>query len=443
MISTAKSSDSDDTCNVDTTMQNSTSSNSYFGTYDWSEFEQSNIIGGYAFGMLFFTIPAGVLLDKFGAKSVFTFNMALNSIATLLCPIAAEGGQWWLFAVRFLDGISGGLSVPAIMGVATRWSPTSESGIWIGFSFGGFSVGTILVYIVSGPLFCGIGPGTWKWSFYFWGGLNALFTVIFWLLYTDDPAKHKYISQVEMKYVLSERNMGETQHHSKVAQLPWRHIFTSPPVLAVLSSNFTAGWAYYFVSDYVPTYSKEILKFDSASNGLYSALPALSQFLGRLIFGTLSDRLNCLKPTLSVKLFDAVGLGVPLITFLVITQLSCESASMAVLCFVLSQLFYCSTTGGYLKSTYKLAPSYMGVISSIGETTQAISSLVVPYTIGKLTSDATATEWHIAFFVTAGVCAVGILIFAIFGSGEVQDWADKDVKSEKKSSKVSEICERY
>jgi len=209
-------------------------------------------------------------------------------------------------------------------------------------------------------------------------------------------------------------------------KIPWRSIVTSTAVFATITSNFAANWASYFVADFIPTYIKEVLYLDTTTNGIFSAIPYVTQFAGRMTFGALSDRLNCLGRTATVKIFDAIALGVPALMFICLTFLPCQFAYVAVFCFALGHFAISCNIAGYIRSTTYIAPQYVGVISGIGTTSAAASSLFVPYVVGAIATGSDPTQWKLTLYISAAVLVLGVVNFLIFGTGQLQKWADSE-----------------
>lgn len=167
----------------------------YQGDIFWSRFQQANILAAYSWGMVIFTFPAGILIDKIGVKLVYLIGQILLALSVMLTPLAAYQGEWWAFAARFITGLSGGFGWPSIMAIVYHWAPAAESGTLTALGGCGFPVGSILGNFIGG-LFCSLGPGMWVYTYYLWGGLTALWCLIFAIFYKNSPDQHSYVSQV-------------------------------------------------------------------------------------------------------------------------------------------------------------------------------------------------------------------------------------------------------
>lgn len=144
-----------------------------------------------------------------------------------------------------------------------------------------------------------------------------------------------------------------------------------------------------------------------------------------MTFGTLSDRMNCCGKTVGVKIFDAIALGVPCLMFICLTFLTCQYAYVSVFCFALGHFAISCNIAGYIRATSYIAPQYTGVISGIGTTAAAASSLFVPYVVGAIATGKDPAQWKLTLYISAAVLVLGVFNFLIFGTGELQKWAEE------------------
>ncbi|VDM65842.1 unnamed protein product [Strongylus vulgaris] len=59
----------------------------------------------------------------------------------------------------------------------------------------------------------------------------------------------------------------------------------------------------------------------------------------------------------------------------------------------------------------------------MGNTISCLAGIVSPMVTSALTPNGTQEEWQSVLWVTAAILGIGTLIFTLFASGEVQDWA--------------------
>ena len=88
---------------------------------DASEATLSWIISGYALSFGLVLIPAGRLGDRIGHKWVFFTGLALFTVASLACGLAQNDLQ--LIIARVVQGLAGGIFVPAVTAVIQQMFP--------------------------------------------------------------------------------------------------------------------------------------------------------------------------------------------------------------------------------------------------------------------------------------------------------------------------------
>jgi len=72
-----------------------------------------------------------------------------------------------------------------------------------------------------------------------------------------------------------------------------------------------------------------------------------------------------------------------------------------------------------------LAPLHAGKIMGLTFAFASLAAIAGPHAVGVLTYPySTRSDWKNVFFLTAGIYAVGAIVFVIFGSGNRQSWAD-------------------
>ncbi|KJH44213.1 hypothetical protein DICVIV_09757 [Dictyocaulus viviparus] len=78
---------------------------------------------------------------------------------------------------------------------------------------------------------------------------------------------------------------------------------------------------------------------------------------------------------------------------------------------------------GFVVNYLDIAPSFSGTVMGMGNTISCLAGIVSPIVTSALTPNSTQEEWQSVLWFTAGILATGSLIFALFASGEVQEWA--------------------
>lgn len=158
------------------------------------------------------------------------------------------GGAPWLIALRFLEGLGEGTTFPALSALLATWVPLKERSKLGSFVFGGGQVGTIVGTALSGLLldyFEG-----WESVFYFFGILGALWFVIFIMICYKDPESHPFIKDEEKEYL--QREMGTLQRDKSLPPTPWKAIFTSVPMMALVCAQIGHDFGFFIMATDLP-----------------------------------------------------------------------------------------------------------------------------------------------------------------------------------------------
>ena len=69
------------------------------------------------------------------------------------------------------------------------------------------------------------------------------------------------------------------------------------------------------------------------------------------------------------------------------------------------------------------APKYAGAIMAVSNTVANFSGFLAPQTTGYLLDkENSLSQWQLAFWISAAVYVPGFLLFALFGTDEIQIW---------------------
>ncbi len=194
-------------------------------------------------------------------------------------------------------------------------------------------MGNIFALAMGGYLCVDGFAGGWPSIFYTFGSLGLAWVFAFYALTTNSPATHPCISLSEKEYILEEtRHSIETRAVLR-SRIPWKSLLTSKACWAVYIGHFTHNWGNYLFMTQMPSYLRDVLKFDIKSNGLVASIPYMACAVFMLVFSILSDRLLA-SGKLSKKnvrrVFVAVGTIVPSLFIVGLSFVTCQSAILGV-----------------------------------------------------------------------------------------------------------------
>src|SRR5208282_3915713 len=160
------------------------------------EFNLSPVEMGYLFSSFLWTyvvclLPVGIMLDRFSARNINSFGIALWSLA-----MAATAGVWnfgTLLLTRLVMGAGEATSIPSCGRIVREWMPSQERGVAsVIFSAGSFlgpAIGAVVVAAIT---------SVWGWraAFVILGALGFVWLACN-LIWFDRPERVSWLSADE------------------------------------------------------------------------------------------------------------------------------------------------------------------------------------------------------------------------------------------------------
>ena len=363
------------------------------------------------------------MAERVGGKIVFGGGILVTSGLTLLTPIAARWSVYLLIALRVLEGAAEGVVFPSMHALLSRWIPPMERSRAVTFIYAGVEIGTVITMGLSGVL-CDNGfAGGWPSVFYIFGIAGCVWCLMWFVLCHNSPSSHPRISVTERYYI--EKSMESCGTAIK-RSTPWTKIATSRPVWACAIAHFANNWGYYTLLTCLPKYMRDVLQFDMTQNGIFSGLPYVAKWLLTTAGGQLADCLRArhlLRTGTVRKLFCATGLLIPGIFLTAVGFLGCNRI-LIVFAVVISVGSSGLAVSGFSVNHLDLAPQYAGTLMGLTNTLATISGFLGPQVVGALTYyESTRTQWQKVFYISTAIYCFGAIVFVVFGSAELQDWA--------------------
>ncbi|XP_045699796.1 sialin isoform X4 [Phyllostomus hastatus] len=314
-----------------------------------------------------------------------------------------------------------GVTFPAMHAMWSSWSPPLERSKLLSISYAGAQLGTVISLPLSGIICFYM---NWTYVFYFFGIVGIIWFVLWIWLVSDTPETHRTISHQEKEYIRSSlKNQLSSQK-----SVPWIPMLKSLPLWAIVVAHFSYNWSFYTLLTLLPTYMKEILRFNVQANGFLSAVPYFGCWLCMILSGQAADHLRAKWnfSTICVRrVFSLIGMIGPAVFLVAAGFIGCDY-SLAVAFLTIS-----TTLGGFCSSGFSInhldiAPSYAGILLGITNTFATIPGMVGPVIAKSLTPENTIREWQTVFWIAAAINVFGAIFFTLFAKGEVQNWALDD-----------------
>ncbi len=253
------------------------------------EYGLDSVSLGYLFSSFLWTytlflIPAGILVDRFGAKAVVGIGLGVWSAATALTGAASSFAQ--LLATRLVMGGGEATSNPSGARVVREWFPAGERGAVNAIFNSGSYAGPALCAVIAGPLIAALG---WRALFFVAGGMGLVW-LLCWTIWFARPEQARWLSDGERRKILAERG-GPGRQPGKAEAAGLLRLLASGPTLWGLA--LTQGcnvYSQYLFLTWLPSYLQATKGLTIAKVGFYAALPYAIAVVLCIAIGHLSDR---------------------------------------------------------------------------------------------------------------------------------------------------------
>jgi ACS family glucarate transporter-like MFS transporter/ACS family D-galactonate transporter-like MFS transporter len=260
------------------------------------------IFSAFSWAYVLSQLPAGWLLDRFGARRVYAASIFLWSLFTLLQSSigllgSAGAAVIALFALRFAMGAAESPAFPANAKVVASWFPTNERGTASAI----FNAAQYFAAVVFTPLMAWLTHAFGWQTVYVVMGAIGLMLALTWLKFMKNPADHPRVSPAELEYIQSgggivtgHQGQGKTRAQAIEKAGGWtlvRQLLGNRMLLGVYLAQYCINVLTYFFLTWFPIYLVQARHMTILQAGLVASLPAICGFSGGVLGGVLSDGL--------------------------------------------------------------------------------------------------------------------------------------------------------
>ncbi|KAJ6644335.1 Sialin [Pseudolycoriella hygida] len=388
--------------------------------YSWTQEQQGMILSSFFVGYILTQVPGGLLAQNFGGKYVLGLGITTSALCSISVPLAAQyGGLYGIIVLRILMGASQGPMFPALIQLLAIWIPPTERSFITSFVYSGTNIGTVIASYFSGII---MHHHSWEWVFYIFGTLAIVWFCVFCVFCFDSPSHHPYISTAERNYLLQE--LGQLRRHENQSTTPWRDMFTSKPVWALIIAKICGDFAYFVDNTTLPKYMNDVLHLSIRDVGAFNALPWILKTIVSFAFGYTLDRMvskQKIRITTARKLAVFLASVFPGTFIILASYAGCEHV-LVVVFFTTAITMHGFLAAGLSANSMDLSPNYSGVLISIANGAASMAGIFAPYVIGVMTPNAYLSQWRLVFWLTFVILCLKTTFFTIWGSGNVQPW---------------------
>lgn len=245
--------------------------------------EQFGILSSvFGFGYLLMMFIGGVLVDKFGARGIWSIFAFIWSVATLL--IGFSSGFTMLIILRLILGSAEAPSFPSLTKSATNWLTIDERNKALAIGL----VAVPLSSVIGAPLCTNIiYLYGWTEMFIFLGILGIIWSILWHLLSKNKPQQSTLITQEELLYLEKSKLKDKTKNTSKESGMLF--ILFNKTFLLNNFTYFSFGYLLFFGITWLPGYLTQVFALNIKQVGIFLTLPWILASIAILCCGWLSD----------------------------------------------------------------------------------------------------------------------------------------------------------
>ncbi len=372
-------------------------------------------------------IPVGMVLDRYGVKSVGRLSAGLWGVASAITAFAT--GYWSLFVGRLLLGIAEAPSFPASSKATGYWFPRRERG----FATAIFDASQKFGNVVGVPLVAyAIFTFGWRAGFVVTAVFSFAYFIIFWMFYRD-PSEDAGLSDAERKYIQEGGASKEGVETSKAGAM-LGYVLRSRKVWGLTIGFGAYGYSMNLFTSWLPAYLVQTMHVNIIRSATFTMIPWSCATIVDLLIGGWAidffikrgnDETFVRKTVLvcgmvtGLTVFGAVFTVDPFWALLWITISLCGLAAAAPAGWSIPSLIAPRGGTGTVGGIMNFLNSIMGVVSPI------VTGFIVLET-GSFSS---------AFIVAGVVLLVGIVSY-IFVLGRIEPVPDLDAQTPLRAGQV-------
>ena len=368
-----------------------------------SKTEMGLVFSAFAWAYALGQVPGGWLADYFGPKKVLLSIVSFWSLMTAVTAMVS--GFFSLFIVRFVFGLGEAGAFPTASRAMQLWFPKQERGFIQGVTHCFSRLAVAVTPFVAVAIMSAFG---WRWVFYSFALIGALWAIWFAIVYRNRPQEHSGVNAAELDYI---RGTKDAAIHSTDRQtVPWKRIMTSPNMWYIAAAYFCFFYGSFFYVTWFPTYLLEYRHLSLQSVGVLATIPLITAMIGDIAGGILTDSLfkRTNRLTFSRRAVAAPAL-LGAAVFLV-PAATASSALTAIICLAASNFFLEMVLGPAWAVPMDVAGPSSGTVTGVMNMTGAVGASISPLVFGMLVQRG---SWTAPFLVTAAVLILGALIWIL------------------------------
>ncbi|XP_069739956.1 solute carrier family 17 member 9b [Narcine bancroftii] len=368
--------------------------------FNWDKKQSGIVLGSFFWGYCMTQIMGGYISDRLGGDKVLMLSTCAWGSVIILTPLIVHKSSAPLVLLtisRFLMGLLQGVFYPSLTSLFSNKVRESDRAFTSSTVCTGAHVGILLIGAVGSELLQRYG---WESVFYFSGLPSILWAYCMW----------RYFLKSEDQ-IISLESLGNCLVNSKNDKVPWRKLFRSASVWAVIIAHVCLGGTFFCLLSWMPTFFHDL--FPESKGWISNSVPWAVAVPFSLLGGSLTDYLirRGFDTAKVRKLMQVIAMG---LSSIFIKLLSYSGNSYQALLFLTAGLgLQTFSHSGVSVNVQDLAPSCAGSLFGIMNTGGALFGVAFVYLTSYLIE--TSGSWASVFNFMSIINTFGLLVFLFFG----------------------------
>ncbi|MBE6473037.1 MAG: MFS transporter [Coriobacteriaceae bacterium] len=239
-----------------------------------------NLMNANGIVALIISLPAGMIMQRLGARNVLIAALAITMCGNLLGIFAGADNFSMLIASRAIEGFGYGMQVVTTPQLISEWFPAQLRGLPNGIDSIWFGIGQLVILNVAAQL-PGVQEGVWLGSWWFTIICMAVLLVLV-IIFVRSPSAQE--NQLEME----EAPEGSAKA-SIVAGL------ASPTTWLLLFIFFLFGYVNSAFASYYPTYLQQDFGMDMATSNGMTSVATIAMLISGFVGGIILNKVKVTK----------------------------------------------------------------------------------------------------------------------------------------------------
>lgn len=359
----------------------------------------------FAWAYAVFEIPGGWMGDRIGPRRVLMRIVLWWSLFT-----AATGWAWngaSLIVTRGLFGAGEAGAFPNLTRMLTTWLPVKEREraqalVWLATRISGAFTPLLVTLLIQA-----VG---WRRTFEIFGAIGAVWAIIFFRWYRDQPSQHPAVNAAELALLPPARETAIAE-----SGVPWGVIFSNRHVWLLSIQYMCLAYGWWFYINWLPSYLRSARGTSVTFGAVLAGLPLLLGGAGCLLSAAVVPRLSARIGSVAAARRVVATTGFLGASACIIIFTGIEDPVRAMFVLGMAGFFNDFIMPVAWASTMDIGGRYAGTVSgamnTLGSIAGALSVTVVGYLLVW-----TGNNWTLTFYISAAIYLLGAVCWQFLDS---------------------------